>query len=303
MIRQPMKAYRSTPTEAQLKFPYLASRKIDGIRAVVHESTVLSNTLKPIPNGHVQNVIGLPQLEGLDGELVVGDANSPTVFSTTQSGVMSIGGRPNLFYLVFDCWDLPDAPFEVRLAMAKLRCDEVRRGTSIPVFLIPHVLVNSYSELVALEEKYLAEGYEGLMLRNPTGLYKEGRTTIKENNLFKVKRFVDSEAEVIGFVEEYENTNVATVSPTGYSKRSAELAGMIPKGRLGALICRDLTTNQEFNLGSGFTADQRRDLWTKALYGRLVGKIVTYKHFDYGVKDAPRLPGFKGFRDPLDLSP
>jgi DNA ligase-1 len=49
-----------------LKFPLLASAKIDGVRALVKDGKVLSRSLKPIPNRHVQEMFG--SLEGADGE-------------------------------------------------------------------------------------------------------------------------------------------------------------------------------------------------------------------------------------------
>lgn len=299
MVTEPMTAYRKTPELDKLKFPYLASRKIDGVRALIDKNTVLSRTLKPIPNAHVQDVLGLPQLQGLDGELVVGDANAPDVFQKTMSGIMSLGGTPNFMYLVFDCWDRPELPFRLRMEIASERVTTVRDVSAgrIPVFFIPHVLVGAPDELVREEARYLEEGYEGAMIRSLHGKYKEGRTTLKEDNLFKIKRFVDGEAVVIGVEEEYENTNMATISETGHSKRSSALGGMVAKGTLGALVVRDLVDGREFKLGSGFTREQRRTLWTEELRGR----VVTYKHFPYGAKDAPRLPIFKGFRDKIDI--
>jgi DNA ligase-1 len=37
------------------------------------------------------------------------------------------------------------------------------------------------------------------------------------------------------------------------------------------------------------------------LAGTLAGKIAKYKHFEVGVKEAPRFPVFLGFRNPLDM--
>ena len=47
--------------------------------------------------------------------------------------------------------------------------------------------------------KNLNAGYEGLMLRDPNGIYKFGRSSVKENILLKVKEFMDDEAEIIAF--------------------------------------------------------------------------------------------------------
>jgi DNA ligase-1 len=72
-------------------------------------------------------------------------------------------------------------------------------------------------------------------------------------------------------------------------------------GTLGALKVRDVTTGIEFNIGTGYTAAQRAELWAMWLAGTLAGKIAKYKHFEVGVKEAPRFPVFLGFRNPLDM--
>lgn len=58
----------ATVTEvAALRFPLLASHKLDGIRALVLGGVVVSRNLKPIPNRHVQALFGRREYEGLDG--------------------------------------------------------------------------------------------------------------------------------------------------------------------------------------------------------------------------------------------
>src|SRR5690606_27777905 len=113
-----------------------------------------------------------------------------------------------------------------------------------------------------------------------------GRSTAREGHLLKLKRFTDGEAVVIGFEELMHNANEATKDELGYTKRSTHADGKVPMGTLGALKVRDLTTGIEFSIGTGYTAAQRRKLWDAR--DTLVGKVVKYKHFEGGVKDAPR---------------
>ena len=61
---------------AKLKYPCIASPKLDGVRGLVSGGSVLSRSLKQIPNKFVQEMLGgYPPLDGFDGELIVG---SPT---------------------------------------------------------------------------------------------------------------------------------------------------------------------------------------------------------------------------------
>ena len=55
-------------------------------------------------------------------------------------------------------------------------------------------------------------GGEGLILRNPDGVYKFGRSTPKQQLSIKVKFFEQDEFEVIGFTERMHNANQAKIN-------------------------------------------------------------------------------------------
>ena len=56
---------------ALLRFPVLASPKIDGVRATVLNNQLVSRSLKPIPNKLVFKALSNSALHGVDGELTV----------------------------------------------------------------------------------------------------------------------------------------------------------------------------------------------------------------------------------------
>ena len=75
-----------------LRFPILASPKLDGIRATIGgKGDLYSRNGKLLPNKWVQE-IGYPHLAGLDGELICGEPTAPDCFRKTSSAVMSIEG-------------------------------------------------------------------------------------------------------------------------------------------------------------------------------------------------------------------
>ena len=78
----------------KLRFPLLASAKLDGVRAVVRNGVVYSRSNKPIPNAYVQKLFS--RFEHFDGELIVGDPTSKTCYRDTISGVMSFEGKPEV---------------------------------------------------------------------------------------------------------------------------------------------------------------------------------------------------------------
>ena len=273
-----------------LRFPLLASTKLDGIRAVVRDGIVYSRSNKPIPNKYVQQLFS--EYEFFDGELIVGEPTSKTVYRDTVSGVMSEDGEPAVSFYVFDHVEFPTHAYTVRTQYIEFdRYDIiVRHG---------QVLTHNLDELLIHEQTALAAGYEGLILRDPAAPYKMGRSTAREGYLLKLKRFVDAEAVVIGFEERMHNGNAATISELGRTKRSSHKANKSGRGDLGALVCRT-AEGIEFNIGTGFTDSDRQRIWDSP--DHFLGKYVKFKYFPVGVKEAPRHPVFLGWRDVRDMS-
>lgn len=270
--------------------PLLASYKLDGIRALIINGVVMSRSLKPIPNPHVQELFGRPEYEGLDGELIVGSVTAPDVFRVTTSGVMSQTGVPDVRYHVFDQWN-SNLSFGLR---SLVNLAPLTAGTRI----VPVVQcsVDSIKEVDSLAALAYGLGYEGLVLRDPAGLYKHGRSTVKEAGLLKIKPFVDAEAVVIGIVEQMHNANEAFKDELGHTKRSTAKAGKVGMKTLGALVCRT-PEGVEFEIGTGFSAAEREAFWMDL---GIIGRLVKYKSLNVGVKDKPRHAVFLGFRDRRD---
>jgi DNA ligase-1 len=279
----------------KLRFPLLASAKLDGVRAVVRDGVVLSRSLKPIPNKFVQDAF--KHLEHFDGELVVGDPNSPTVYRDTVSHVMSHDKVDfDLRYYVFDHVRDPNDRYQNRLVKVNNRAKLTQNNCS--VITLPQHVVTCLPTLLALEESLLDQGYEGLILRDPDAPYKHGRSTVNEGYLLKLKRFVDAEAIIVNYFEREHNGNEATTNELGRTKRSSHKAGKTGRGDLGGFVLRT-PENVEFSCGTGFTDQERTDYWANK--DHLLGKIAKYKFFNVGVKTAPRHPVWLGFRDPIDL--
>lgn len=277
-----------------LMFPLLVSPKLDGVRAVVVDGIVLSRSLKPIPNKHVQELFGKEELHFLDGELIVGDPTSPTVFRDTTSIVMSHDKVADVKFFVFDEFSNPTDTFIERLSKVKEKV-----CYTAGIISVTHVIVENAEDLEYIEADYLETGYEGVMLRSPTGIYKFGRSTLKEGYLVKLKRFLDSEAEILELIEQKHNANEATKNALGRTERSTAKAGMVGKDTLGAARVRDVVTGVDFEIGSGFDDAIRSEIWSDK--DNYIGKLIRYKYFPVGSKDKPRFPVFQGFRDLMDM--
>jgi DNA ligase-1 len=281
---------------AKIQYPVYASPKLDGIRCSIVGGKALSRTLKPIPNKHIYGQLSNHSLNGLDGELIVGSPTSPTCYNESVSNVMAFDKTPNYTYYVFDHHEL-NGSFARRFQ--ELLASLGQWGKYPQICLLEQNLLANKDDMLAYEAAKVEEGYEGIILRSPEAPYKFGRSTVKEGYLLKVKRFEDSEAEIIGFEEELKNGNAAETNELGRTKRSTAAAGLSGKGTLGAFQVRDVVTGVEFSIGTGLTAAQRGLFWQRQ--DEYVGKLVRYKHFPIGAKDRPRHPVFTGFRDRRDL--
>lgn len=288
-IQKPLLAGNFDPSNA--KFPYIATPKIDGIRFLMVNGVAVSRTFKPIRNKHIQSLLQKYLPEGTDGELTSGDT-----FQSSTSAVMTIEGEPEFKAWIFDYVNPKETevhPFYLRILTLPHPLQapfeyEVLSGTQI----------HSLKELDEYETICLDVGYEGVMLRDPHGTYKFGRSTVRDNILLKVKRFCDDEAELIEIQEKMSNQNPEDQDAFGRMKRSSSLEGMIPMNTTGSLVVRN-NEGQLFSIGSGLNDELRDDIWrNKDSY---IGKLVKYKYFPQGIKELPRHPVFISFRHSDDL--
>lgn len=297
-MRPMLAATVSDATIKDLVWPMFGSPKIDGIRAITYRGGLISRSMKPIPNRKVQALFSHHLAMYLDGELTAGKPSHLGVFNKTSSQVMTHGATAEgITFHVFDSFKDPLLPYIDRFAYATKQVSTMQELGFDSIVILPQTLLKSVEEMEIYERMMLDEGYEGIMLRAPRAGYKFNRSTLREQILVKLKRFVDDEAIVIGYDELMSNQNEATVSETGYQVRSSHKDGMVPMDTLGALIVD--WHGHVLNIGTGFTAAQRAQLWS--MRNELRGRLVKFRYQSYGMKDVPRLPVFLGFRSKLDL--
>lgn len=283
--------------EQKAKYPYFATPKIDGIRFLMVKGVAVSRSFKPIRNEHIQNILSNMLPNGFDGELTSGKS-----FQDATSAVMTIEGTPEFTIWLFDFVD-PSVdkvkPYCDRLSDLTRRAEHMVAPSGVKIAALDcPVVIRNQNDLIRYEQRCLAEGYEGVMLRDPMGTYKFGRSSTNENILLKVKKFVDDEAVVIGFEEKQTNNNEAKVDNFGNIKRSSAKDGLVGAGTLGTILVKD-SHGHTFGVGSGLNDEIRDTIWENQ--SKYLGKMLKFKHFPQGVKECPRHPVFIGFRDIDDM--
>jgi DNA ligase-1 len=290
----------------KLFFPAIIQPKIDGFRGVhLTPAGLLGRSGKAHANKFTTQFFSHPVLRGLDGELAAQSETHPDLCRLTTSACSTQLGSPFVLWHVFDLI-VPDTmgePYRERLKMLyqfyevlKMHHPELANR----IRPIKWKVVSSIEELEAQDALWLAEGYEGTIGRDPDGMYKEGRSTPREGGLWRVKRFVEEEAVVLGVSEGTTNTNEATLTPHGYTERSTHQANMVPNGMVGTLHCETVKTKQLIDVAPGrATHDERRAWWNdKSL---IVSKTIKYKKFLKGQKDLPRFPTFQVIKVASDI--
>ena len=281
----------------QVKFPVYASPKLNGVRCIVDNGVALSRSKKPLPNLFIQKWAqdNAKELQGLDGEIIVGSETASDALNQTTSGVMRIKGEPDFTFWVFDIVDANNTFGQ-------------RYNTLLATFMTVHIpktkMVKQtqihFKEQLKLYEKInLDKGYEGTMLKSFDGPYKFGRSSVKQGYLLKRKLFVDGEFEIVGYEPKYHNANEAYTNELGRTARSTSKEHMVALETLGALICKT-KDGHTFKVGTGFDDAERERLWK--IRDTLPGKWDKIKYFPEGMVDVPLLPVHLVIRDEIDMS-
>ena len=247
--------------------------KLDGIRLIWDGIEAYSRNGKPI-QGYPSLIKNLKeQFRGipLDGELYHHGTHFQKLVSSVRRS-RNIIENPNIKYHVFD-HPIKDSTFSMRW---NLLLPELRKINSNLIVAVETVDASK----IPIDELniFINRGYEGTMIRNGHSYYEFGKRSFE---LLKLKPINDDDGIIIGFQE-------------GEGKY---------EGMLGALECQTISLNKnfevvsrvKFKLGSGFTDEQRMNIWkAKDL---LLGKLVTYKYQELTLDGVPRFPRFKSIRD------
>ena len=290
-----------------LRWPKDVSIKYDGIRLVEYQGQMHTRSLKVVRNLHVRDVMADfiaraadRNVSGMDGEITVGPLTHPNLIDNTKSGVMSGSGTPEFEFQLFDSYQHPEREFTRRTE--EMRNLHAALSREFPFLRwVEQKRARDRQEFLAMETKIVSDGHEGIMGRAPDGVYKFGRSTLLDGILSALKRFVDDECVVVGILEEVENTNPLEENELGRSKRSSHQENLVPKGRMGTFVCVSPSFDKPFKVGGGhgLTHAKRQEIWDNR--EKYLHQPLTYMFQEIGVKEKPRLPRYKAFRDWDDL--
>jgi len=246
----------------KLKFPAMVQLKMDGMRfnAIVKDGAVAFRSR----NGKEINLLGNLEQEFIemsrgqnvvfDGELVVSDKGL-LLDRQTGNGILNKAVKGTISDLEAHkvhatIWDI--VPYEHFIA-GKGTVDygvrfAILQTMSLPrkVHLVEHRMVANFDEAQVIFEKYLAEGQEGIILKDLRGKWEDKRS----KGQIKMKGELECDLKIVGIQE-------------GTGKYV---------GKVGAYLCESADGVIKVDVGSGFKDDQR------GIDNSVIGKIVAVKY-------------------------
>jgi len=282
----------------KIKFPAYAQLKMDGMRfnAIVKDGAVEYRSR----NGKELNLLGnlddqfLKMADGgdyvFDGELMVmfdGDhqfadrqtgngilnkANKGTI-SETEAGLIHATVWDMLPYVFFtDCYS--DTPYATRFAKLKTMVDKIKSKNK-RVWLVTSNIVNTLEEATEIFEGYLAEGLEGIILKDGSGVWEDKRA----KHQIKFKGELECDLKIVG---------------TEPHKKKPDW--------LGAIICESADGIVKVNVGSGFNDTHRKTYKEKDLLGKIVAIKYNARIKNKAGEESLFLPVFVELREDKDIA-
>lgn len=293
---KPMLAPNEKVDLSTIKWPLLASTKLDGIRTIFKEGKMLSRSLKEIPNKQLQekfqNLKDFSKKYNtiLDGEIYGIGISFQQITHYVMTDDLSLKKEElpkELKFFCFDCIRIsPDVEFKKRYEM-------IKNLKLVNLITVKQKIVNNKEDVEKMFEEALESGFEGLILKRADSKYKFGRATLKSGDMYKIKSFITIDAEIIRIEERMENTSESYTNELGRSQKHSFKNEVKPTGIAAVLVV--IYNGMEQKVCLTGTEEFRREIWENQK--KYIGKCIEFKGMVVGSKDLIRHPTFLRFRE------
>lgn len=260
-----------------LEKKWFASRKIDGVRCLMYYKDGEVHTASrggqdydasTVHITHHPDMIKFFEAHPniiLDGELYVHGRPLQYISGLARLETDVYSKCEELEYWIYDIVD-PKLIFKDRLSILEDTITPYFENSDIKVIMVEHVECEGWTEIKTLHDKYVAEGFEGVVIRNPDKPYGINKRT---NDMIKVKMYKDAEFKITG----------------------------ISEGLRDEDMCFTCVTDK----GIEFKAKPMGSRELKQIYrndiDNIIGKMATVKFFYYSEDGCPLQPVLKCIRD------
>ena len=197
-VPSPMLAHDFLKRGKSIKFPCYTQRKYDGTRCVaISGKGLFSRNKKRYP--HLDHIVAeinkLPSTIILDGELYSDTLTFQEIVGIVKRETLKEGDEKKQLQIKLHVYDIiNEAPYELRYTNLQILFNKYKFQHLV---LVKSDICESEEAIKELHARYVAEGFEGLMLRNKMGLYKNSRAV----DLQKFKEFFDGEFKIVAYKE------------------------------------------------------------------------------------------------------
>jgi len=254
-------------------YPCLAQPKLDGLRCIMYmrDGVVLAQTRSgsyfesiSFLTESMKDIFTYDPTLILDGELYTMDIPFETLAGLLKKKKISNIDRglleKHVKYHIYDL--ISDETFDIRFdRLSKI-------NLNIYTKFVNTILLSCIKDFQSYFCLFIEQGYEGIMLRNKKGIYRQG---YRSHDLQKYKEFKEAEYPIIGF-EEGEGRD---------------------KGCVIWICCNE--NKKEFRVRPRGTLEQRRE-WFNNGY-EYIGKNITVIYQELSEQNIPRFPVGKAIRD------
>lgn len=188
---------------------FFASRKLDGVRSEMKYSKK-EDEVKSVSRGGGDYDIATTDIRHdeqlleffrknpdviLDGEIYIHGWPLQKISGTSRLKTYDKERCSKLEYWVYDMIDTENT-FNKRLDFLTDMSVEFEDNKKVKI--LEHEYVEGWTKIKRLHDKYISEGYEGLVLRKPDKKYAPGK---RNSDWIKVKEYQDAEFEITGISE------------------------------------------------------------------------------------------------------
>jgi DNA ligase-1 len=264
----PMLAEKWRDFKHSMTYPALIQPKFNGVRCISSLSKDGMDVILMSRGGdyydipHIKKSL-LPILQKnpsmiFDGELYNHDMPLQTISGAARLKDLSLFNAKQDFlkYYIYDI--VLDAPQTSRDAIRY----SVLNVVSSSVFCVMSVEVQNEEQVTMQHDKFVARGYEGIMVRAKDGEYSP---SFRSRNLLKVKSYLDEEFEIVG-------CEADTIDPS-------------KTGESFVFVMKNNTDEQEFKARPTGSIEQKKEWYDNIL--ELIGKKATVRFQERSLDGLP----------------
>lgn len=266
----PMLAHTFTKRKHDIEWPALTQPKLNGVRCLAkkisekkisyssREGKSFSTLEHLTPD--LLKIMEVGQI--LDGEIFTREMTFQQIISAVKRL------QPDSEKLQLWVYDIvePETPFSVRRMIYHKMVESANSDKLVSVLCQE---AQDEKEVMQLHDHHAFNGFEGIMIRNTTGVYKD---THRSKDLQKHKDFIDEEFEIIGYHD-------------GDGKDEGAVTWIC--------VTKD---GEEFDCTPNGTYDERRQWWKDRK--KYIGKMITVRYQNLSDdRNVPIFPKGLGIRD------